>query len=131
MDANRLKALPLFEGVDDDELHKIAPFVAEVSVSEGNHLVDEGDYSYHFMAIEEGNAEVLRGGEHLADLGPGDFFGEMGLVERDRRIATVVAKTPMRLITLTSWDMKRLEKSIPSAAQKIRETIETRKPAEG
>jgi CRP-like cAMP-binding protein len=126
LDANRLKSLPLFENVADDELQKIAPFVTEVSVSEGKHLVEEGDYSYEFMAIEEGQAEVLRGGEKLAELGPGDFFGEMGLLDKERRNATVIAKTSMRLITLSSWDVKRLEKLIPAAAEKLRSTIEKR-----
>ena len=128
MDHNRLRALPLFEGVDDEDVRNISPFVSEVSVSEGKHLVEEGDYSYQLMAIEEGEAEVLRDGEHVADLGPGDFFGEAGLVEKDRRNATVVAKTPMRLVTLTSWDVKRLEKQIPEAAQRLREQVEARRP---
>ena len=69
MDANRLKSLPLFESVSDEDLERIAPFVSEVSVSEGKHLVDEGDYAYNFMAIEEGAAEVRRGDEVLAQLG--------------------------------------------------------------
>jgi CRP/FNR family transcriptional regulator, cyclic AMP receptor protein len=130
VDYNRLKALPLFEGVSDEDLRNIAPFVSEVSVSEGNHLVDEGDYSYQLMAIEEGEADVMRGGEHLATLGAGDFFGEAGLIEKDRRNATVVAKTPMRLITMTSWDVKRLEKQIPEAAERIKQTVEARRPEE-
>ena len=77
MDASRLKSIPLFEEVGDEELDQIAPFAQEVSVPEGQVLVREGDFSYELMAIEEGEAEVTRGGEHLADLGPGDFFGEM------------------------------------------------------
>ena len=80
MDANRLKSLPLFQSVSDADLEQIAPFVSEVSVSEGKHLVDEGDYAYTFMAIEEGTAEVRRGDEAVAQLGPGDFFGEVGLL---------------------------------------------------
>ena len=129
MDTSRLKSLPLFESVPDEDLEKIAPFVSEVSVSEGKQLVGEGDYAYEFMAIEEGTAEVHRGGQILAELGPGDFFGEMGLIDSDRRNATVIAKTPLRLITLDRWDMKRLEKSIPSAAQRIREVVEKRRNA--
>ena len=127
MDTNRLKSLPLFEGVSDEDLEKIAPFVSEVSVSEGKHLVEEGDYAYEFMAIEEGEAEVRRGDRVLAVLGPGDFFGEMGLIDSERRNATVIAKTGLRLITLDQWDMKRLQKLIPSAAAKIRETVERRR----
>ena len=121
-----MKALPLFEGVSDEDLDKIAPFVSEVSVSEGKHLVDEGDYAYEFMAIEEGEAEVIRGDETLAKLGSGDYFGEIGLLEADRRNATVIARSPMRLLTLDQWDMRRLEKAIPSAAEKIRETVRSR-----
>ena len=127
MDTNRLKSLPLFEGVSSEDLEKIAPFVSEVSVSQGKNLVEEGDYAYEFMAIEEGEAEVRRGDQVLAVLGPGDFFGEMGLIDSERRNATVTAKSGMRLITLDSWDMKRLEKMIPSAAAKIRETVEKRR----
>jgi CRP/FNR family cyclic AMP-dependent transcriptional regulator len=127
LDTNRLKSLPLFEGVSEEELEKIAPFLSEVSVSEGKVLVQEGDYAYEFMAIEEGEAEVRRGEQVLAVLGAGDFFGEMGLIDSDRRNATVIAKTGLRLITLDQWDMRRLEKLIPSAAAKIRETVEQRR----
>jgi CRP/FNR family transcriptional regulator, cyclic AMP receptor protein len=127
LDVNRLKSLPLFESVSDEELQKIAPFVSEVSVSEDKHLVEEGDYAYEFMAIEEGTAEVRRGDEKLAELGPGDFFGEMGLLGHDRRNATVVAKSPMRLITLDQWDMRRLEKAVPSAAESIRQAADARR----
>lgn len=126
MDTSRLKSLPLFESVSDEDLEKIGPFVSEVSVSEGKHLVDEGDYAYEFMAIEEGSADVVRGGETLAKLGPGDFFGEVGLLSDDRRNATVIATAPMRLLTLDQWDMRRLEKAIPSAVDKIREAVRQR-----
>ena len=129
MDPGRLKSLPLFQDVSDEELSRIAPFVDETSVSEGYHLVNEGDYSYQFMAIEEGTAEVLRGGDKLADLGPGDFFGEMGLMEKDRRSASVIATSDMRVITMTGWDLKRLEKTAPEVAQRIRTTLDERRQA--
>ena len=130
MDPNRLKALPLFHDVSDDELRSVATFADEVSVEQGRHLVDEGDFSYEFMAIEEGNAEVLRDGEVIGELRPGDFFGEIGLLEKERRTATVVAKTPMRLITLTGWDLRRLEKTLPQAVERIRETLVERRRQE-
>ena len=128
MDANRLKSLPLFEDVPDEELAQIAGFAQEVNVEQGRELVREGDFSYEFMAIEEGEAEVTRGGEHVADLGSGDFFGEMGLLEKTLRNATVTAKTPMKLVTLTGWDMKRMERHIPEAIERVRATLETRRP---
>ncbi|HEY1277133.1 MAG TPA: cyclic nucleotide-binding domain-containing protein [Thermoleophilaceae bacterium] len=128
MDPSRLKSIPLFQSVPDEELGQIAPFAEETTVPAGTHLVREGDFSYQFMAIEDGEVEVLREGEHVADLGPGDFFGEMGLLEKDRRNATVVAKTDVRLITLTGWDLKRMERAMPEAVERIREVIETRRP---
>jgi CRP/FNR family cyclic AMP-dependent transcriptional regulator len=130
LDATRLKSIALFEEVGDEELAEIAPFATEVSVEEGRELVREGDFSYEFMAIEEGEAEVTRGGEHVADLGPGDFFGEMGLIERTLRNATVTAKTPVRLITLTGWDLKRVERSAPQAMTRIRAVLEERRQAD-
>ena len=128
MDASRLKSIPLFEDVPDDELAQIAGFAQEVNVEAGRELVREGDFSYEFMLIEEGEAEVTRHGEHVNDLGPGDFFGEMGLLEKTLRNATVSAKTPMKLVTLTGWDLKRMERHIPDAIERVRETLEARRP---
>jgi CRP/FNR family transcriptional regulator, cyclic AMP receptor protein len=129
LDATRLKSIPLFDEVGDEELAQIAPFAQEVSVEAGKVLVREGDFSYEFMAIEDGQAEVTRGGEHVADLGPGDFFGEMGLLEKTLRNATVTAKTPMRLVTLTGWDLRRVERTAPEAIERVRTVLEERRPA--
>jgi CRP/FNR family transcriptional regulator, cyclic AMP receptor protein len=128
LDASRLKSIPLFAEVGDEELSQIAPFANEVSVEEGKVLLREGDFSYELMAIEEGSAEVRRGGEHLADLGAGDFFGEMGLLERTLRNATVTATSPMRLITLAGWDLKRVERAAPEAIERVRSALEERRP---
>jgi CRP/FNR family cyclic AMP-dependent transcriptional regulator len=128
LDASQLKSIPLFADVPDEELGQIATFAQEVMVNEGRELVREGDFSYEFMAIEEGEAEVSRDGKHLADLGPGDFFGETGLLEKTLRNATVTAKTPMRLVTLTGWDLKRMERHVPEAIERVRATLEERRP---
>ena len=128
MDASDLKSIHLFSTLPDDELQAIAPFAEEVDVEEGKVLVKEGQYSYEFIAIREGTAEVTRGGEHVASLGAGDFFGEMGLLEKALRNATVTAKSPMKIVTLTGWDMKRLEKNSPQAVEEIRRVIEERRP---
>jgi CRP/FNR family cyclic AMP-dependent transcriptional regulator len=127
LDQSRLKQIPVFQNVPDEDLKEIATFADEESVQEGERLVNEGDFSYEFMAIEEGEAEVQREGEQVATLGPGDFFGEVGLLEKDRRNATVIAKTPMRLVTLTGWDLKRMEKSMPEALDQIRQTMQQRR----
>ena len=128
MDPNRLKSLPLFADVSDEELSQVATFAQEISVEAGRELVREGDFSYEFMAIEQGEAEVTRHGEHVADLGPGDFFGEMGLLEKTLRNATVTAKTPMQLVTLTGWDLRRIERTIPQAVARVRAVLDARRP---
>lgn len=129
MDVSRLQSIPLFEDVPEDELRQVAGFAQEVTVDEGRELVREGDFSYEFMTIEEGEAEVTREGEHVADLGPGDFFGEMGLLEKTLRNATVTAKTSMKLVTLTGWDLKRMERHIPEAIERVRAALEERRPS--
>jgi CRP/FNR family transcriptional regulator, cyclic AMP receptor protein len=127
LEPDRLKSIPLFQTVSEEELSQIAPFADEVQVEGGTQLVREGDFSYEFFAIEQGEAEVTRDGGHVADLGPGDFFGEIGLLEKDLRTASVTAKSDMRLITLTGWDIKRMEKSMPQAVDRVREVLETRR----
>ena len=128
MEQDRLRSIPLFKDVPDDELSRIAPFADEVQVDSGTTLVREGDFSYDFFAIEEGEAEVTRSGEHVADLGPGDFFGEIGLLEKDLRNASVTAKSDMQLVTLDGWDMKRMEKAMPEAVEQVRRVVDSRRP---
>jgi CRP/FNR family cyclic AMP-dependent transcriptional regulator len=127
LDTARLKRIPVFADLDDDALTHIAALAAEVSVPEGKELVREGDYSYDVLVIEEGTATVERGGEHLADLGPGDIIGEMGVLERDQRNATVIATSSMLLMTLTSWDIRKLRKSAPGVVEHLRALVEQRK----
>ena len=129
MDTARLKRIPVFADLDDESLANIAALAAEVSVPEGKELVREGDYSYDVLAIEEGTAAVSRGGETIAELGPGDVIGEMGVLERSQRNATVVATSSMVLMTLDRWDVKRLAKSAPSAVDHIKAVIEQRREA--
>jgi CRP/FNR family cyclic AMP-dependent transcriptional regulator len=125
MDKARLKAIPLFANLDDHDLQVIATFADETSVSEGDVLVREGDFSYELMAIEEGTAEVRRGSDVVATLGPGDFFGEVGVLQNEMRNATIVATSAMRLIMLTTWEVKRM-RNMPGVMDKINETIAAR-----
>jgi CRP/FNR family cyclic AMP-dependent transcriptional regulator len=128
MDPARLKSIRLFEPFSDEQLRSIAPFADETSVPEGEHLVREGDFSYQLICIEEGTAEVRRGEEAVAELGPGDFFGEIGVMEGAMRTASVVATSPMRLITLTRWELRRMEQSMPQVLEQLRSAAEERRP---
>jgi CRP/FNR family transcriptional regulator, cyclic AMP receptor protein len=126
VDPARLRKIPVFADLSDDELGHIAALAAEISVPAGKELVREGDYSYDVLAVEEGTARVERHGERIADIGPGAVVGEMGVLERSQRNATVVATSPMLLVTLTSWDVRRLAKSVPNAVEHLRDVVAER-----
>jgi CRP-like cAMP-binding protein len=96
-------------------------------VPEQKHLIDQGQFGYEFFVIEEGKAEVRRGDEVLAELGPGDFFGEIALLEEDRRTASVIAEEPMRAIVMTRRDFREMQDEMPSVAAKIRQAVEDRR----
>ena len=119
MNEKRLADLPLFEGMDDEALRTVSKVAQEVSVSEGAELVREGDYSYELSIIDEGQAEVVHEGQVVATLGPGDVFGEAGVLSKSMRNADVRAATPMRLITLTGWDLRRLRGRIPELEERV------------
>jgi CRP-like cAMP-binding protein len=108
MDPQNLRAVPVFAELTDEDLRKIATFANEDSVSPGATLLREGDFSNEMIAIESGTADVQRDGETVASIGPGDVIGELGVLEKELRNASVVATSPMRLIRLTNWDVKRL-----------------------
>ena len=127
MDADRLKNIPVFSDLDPTATRIIATLASEVSVPSGKELVREGDYSYELLAIEEGTAEVTRGGEHIADLGPGDVVGEIGVVEKGTRNATVTATSAMVLVTLDRWDVRRLSKQSPEVLESLKQLIAERK----
>jgi cAMP-dependent protein kinase regulator len=127
MDADRLKSIPVFADLSPEGMRTIATFASEVSVPEGKELVREGDYSYNLLAIEEGTAEVTRGGEHVADLKAGDIVGEVGVLDKSTRNATVRATSPMVLVTLDRWDVKRLGKQSPEVLEQLEQLIEQRR----
>ena len=126
MDVGRLRNIPVFADMSDADLQRIATFATEDSAPEGAVLVREGDYSTELIAIEEGTAEVRHDGRLLATLGPGDVFGEAGVLDKSLRNASVVATSPLRIVKLTSWDVKRLT---PETIQRLRELVAARRPA--
>ena len=126
MIADKLAEIPLFASLSKREREQVARAADEVEVAEGKHLAEQGQFAYEFMAIEEGTADVLKDGEKLRELGPGDFFGEIGLLEAERRTATVVATTPMRLIVIFGPNLRSLEREMPQLSQQLRTAIRDR-----
>ena len=127
MDAAPLRKLALFAGLSEEERQKVARWADEVEIPVQKHLVEEGDLGYEFFVIQEGRAEVRRGDEVIAELGPGDFFGEIALLQEHRRNASVVAAEPMRAIVMTRRDFKEMQAEMPSVAALIRQAVEDRR----
>jgi len=119
MDAELLKTIPLFSSLSEKALNTIAVFASETSVSAGKRLVHEGDYSYDLIVIDSGTADVVKEGEVIGSLGPGDVFGEMGVLAGEKRNADVVATSSMHLITLSKWDLKRISGELMEQLQGI------------
>jgi CRP-like cAMP-binding protein len=128
MDPNRLKEIYLFSNLSDEEAHRLAAFATETSVAEGQILMKEGDYSTELIGIDEGTADVLRNGETIASLGRGDVIGEMGLLSREPRNASVIATSPMRVLKLTHWDVKRMS---ADTVKRIEQVIQERRQSGG
>jgi CRP/FNR family cyclic AMP-dependent transcriptional regulator len=126
MDPARLTAIPIFSELSEEEANRLAAFATETSAAEGQMLMKEGDYSVELIAIEEGEADVIQGGKKIAKVKTGDLIGEMGLLTRRPRNADVIASTPMRLIKLTHWEIRRMSED---TVDRIKATIEERQQA--
>jgi CRP-like cAMP-binding protein len=126
MDEKRLTAIPLFSHLSEAEAHRLAAFASENSVAEGQILMKEGDYSTELIAIEEGTADVIQKGQKVATLGPGSLIGEMGLLTREPRNADVIATSPMLVMKLTHWEIRRMSQD---TVNRIKEIIEQRRAA--
>jgi CRP-like cAMP-binding protein len=126
VDVSSLKNTPLFADVEDEKLAKVATFASLESAAEGKTIIREGGFSNDFYIIEDGTVKVEREGEHLADLGPGDFFGEQGLLEKQARGASVIATSPVRLIKIEHWELARMKQAMPEVVEQLRTKVEER-----
>ena len=126
MDAARLRTVPLFAGLSEHDRERIAQWADEIEVPAGKQLAGEGELAYEFFVILDGAAEVTHDGERVAELGPNDFFGEIGLLETERRTASVVAETPLRVIVMFQREFKQMEREMPAVAERIRAAIRAR-----
>ena len=127
MDQARLKDVPFFSSMSEEDLAAVAQQSDEISVAAGRVLAREGDLGEEFFVIEAGTAEVTRGGAPVAKLGPGDFFGEIALIREERRTATVTATSPMVLIVMTGSSFRSLDRSIPSLREAVSKALAERR----
>jgi CRP-like cAMP-binding protein len=126
LDASTLKKIPLFADVPEETLGKIAPWATTEEWPEGKEIVKEGGFSNHFYAILDGSVKVEREGQHIADLGAGDVFGEQGILERSERSATVTATSEVHLVKIEHWELSRMRSSMPEVVEELRRKVEER-----
>jgi CRP-like cAMP-binding protein len=126
---SRLKDVPFFNSMSKKELAAVAQQTDELDFASGKVLAREGDFGQEFFVIEAGTAEVTRGGAPVGKLGPGDFFGEMALLEDERRTATVTATSPMTVIVMTRSSFRTLDRTMPEVHASVTQAIAERRAA--
>ena len=102
-------------------MERIGSLADEVDIGEGKTLLNQGDFAHEFMVVLEGQAEVVRDSEPVAELGPGDFLGEVAALDKGQRNATVVARSPMRVAVMTDRDLRHIAKEMPDVDAQLRE----------
>ncbi len=120
MDAERLRQIPLFEGLSKKDLERIGRWSDEVELPAGKRLLDQGRFAYEFFVLAEGTVEVRQDRHPIATLGPGDFFGEIALLEDDRRTATIETLTPATALVMDARSFGMMMDSMPVVADRIR-----------
>jgi voltage-gated potassium channel len=124
--AKRLEAIPLFASIPAEERELVGDLVDPIQVPVGREVATQDAFGYSFFAIEEGTAEVRVDDVGVAQLGPGDFFGEIALLCTGRRTAAVVATSPMKLLSLFDRDFRDIESRVPSLGKELRRVAEER-----
>ncbi|MDQ3645535.1 MAG: cyclic nucleotide-binding domain-containing protein [Actinomycetota bacterium] len=114
-----LGSVGLFKDLSDAELREIAAEAKEVEFEPGRNIVTEGEVGVGFHMILDGRAKVTQSGRDVSELGPGDYFGDISLIDRGPRSATVTAETEVRTLSLISWDFLPLVERNPSIASKL------------
>ena len=121
MDTNRIAAFPAFANLPPEELNEFAGEMRELEVEAGATVIRADDYGTAIYLIEAGEADVVNdAGEAIKALGRGDTFGEIGLVLTGQRTATVVARTPTRLLSLSGQDFDRIRPQVPEVERALR-----------
>jgi CRP/FNR family transcriptional regulator, cyclic AMP receptor protein len=121
VDTSRIAVFPVLADLPAAELDELAAAMSEVEVEAGAKVVSVDDYGTAVYFIEQGEADVLADGDEATDtLGPGDTFGEIALLLTGERSATVVARTPMQLLSLSGQDFERIRAGVPELENSLR-----------
>jgi len=114
-----LRRVPLFADLSEDELDAVGRTATELPFEAGTVLMKEGEVAHEMVIVLEGTLEVTRGGQHIADIGPGGFAGEMALLTRATRNSTVAASTPVVVIHLDGRSFSGLLHDVPRIAVRM------------
>jgi CRP/FNR family transcriptional regulator, cyclic AMP receptor protein len=118
-----LAQVPLFTGVKPKDLKRLEKRMTERSFNEGDEITTEGESGIGFFVIEHGNATVSVGGKIVRTLGPGEYFGEVALIDSGPRSATVVATTDLRCRGMSAWEFKPFVEEHPDVAWALLQTL--------
>lgn len=121
-----LRQVPLFADLDDDELDAVGQALTELPLERGRVLMKEGDIAHEMFIVLEGSVEVTRDGEHIADIGPGGFVGELGLLTHARRHSTVRAKTDIVVLHVDGRSFSAVLDEVPRIAVKMLPVVAAR-----
>jgi len=120
VDVDRLAKLPLFGRLDTHDRGHLAGWWVDIERREGESLMDQGGMPDMLFVLETGTVDVLRDGERVASLGPGQVVGEISLIEPQRRTATVRATSDVRAVALPLEHLDQLEGEMPEIVRKLR-----------
>ena len=123
----RLAQVPLFEGLSKKQLELVSSLATRLDVPASTELTREGGRGYEFVIVLEGSVEVRRHGRLIASRGAGEFFGEMALVDRTPRTATVRSTTPVVVEVIPRREFQALLSEVPDIAERIRTTMAKRR----
>ena len=123
-----IKGVPLFERCSKKNLAQVASIADEIDLPEGKVLTREGRTGHEFFVLLEGTADVTRNSKHIRTLGPGDFFGEIALVSRIPRTATVTTTSAARALVISAQDFRSLVDHSPAVALQVLEAVAERLP---
>lgn len=119
----QLERVPLLSGLSKKELRMVARFLREQKFSAGSAIVIDGESGHGLYVIQDGRVSVHKKGKTVARMGPGDFFGEMAVLDGGPRTATVQADTDAVCLTLASWEVKPLLMEQPGMAYKMLQEV--------